>query len=350
MKRIYAWRRLALALGVATVMGLLISPQFVFNTPAWQVIAREMVLSLSCLTAFGIFEKWPKRLPRWMARWAIQVLAVAIVIPPTVLFIYAFVGAGDPTPFWKSAARVNGMVTMIGTGLLVAPWTAVAALFNQRDFAARNQALAFELARSELERKALDARLRMVQAHVEPHFLFNTLANVRELVVSGSPQAATVLDSLIAYLRAAVPRLHEAAATMEQELQLVRSYLELMHMRMPDRLQYSVHADDGALKLRCPPTTLLTLVENSVRHGIDPSEEGGRIDIHVLRHGDRCVVRVSDTGAGLRQSGNGLGTGLATLRERLQLTFGGDVQMRVSAQHPKGVVAELDLPARGAAT
>jgi len=139
MKRIYAWRRLALALGVATVMGLLISPQFVFNTPAWQVIAREMVLSLSCLTAFGIFEKWPKRLPRWMARWAIQVLAVAIVIPPTVFVIYAFVGAGDPTPFWKSAARVNGMVTMIGTGLLVAPWTAVAALFNQRDFAARNQ-------------------------------------------------------------------------------------------------------------------------------------------------------------------------------------------------------------------
>jgi len=288
MKRIYAWRRLALALGIATVMGLLISPQFVFNTPAWQVIAREMVLSLSCLTAFGIFEKWPKRLPRWMARWAIQVLAVAIVIPPTVLFIYAFVGAGDPTPFWKSAARVNGMVTMIGTGLLVAPWTAVAALFNQRDFAARNQALAFELARSELERKALDARLRMVQAHVEPHFLFNTLANVRELVVSGSPQAATVLDSLIAYLRAAVPRLHEAAATMEQELQLVRSYLELMHMRMPDRLQYSVHADDGALKLRCPPTTLLTLVENSVRHGIDPSEEGGRIDVRVTVNDGRC--------------------------------------------------------------
>src|SRR5690348_17118583 len=86
--RIYAWRRLALALGIATVMGLLISPNFVANTPAWQVIVREMVLSLSCLTAFGVFERWPRRLPSWVARWAIQVLAVAIVIPPTVLIIY----------------------------------------------------------------------------------------------------------------------------------------------------------------------------------------------------------------------------------------------------------------------
>jgi LytS/YehU family sensor histidine kinase len=306
------------------------------------------VLGLATLIAFGIFERWPKRLPGWIARWPIQVLAVVAVIPPTVLIIYAVVSAGDPTPFWKTQARVNGMITMIGTGLLVAPWTAVAALFSQRDFAARNQVLAFELAKSELERKALDARLRMVQAQVEPHFLFNTLANVRELVVSGSPQAATVLDSLIAYLRAAVPRLHEAAATMEQELQLVRSYLELMHMRMPDRLQYSVHADDAALKLRCPPTTLLTLVENSVRHGIDPSEEGGRIDVRVSVIDGRCRAEVSDTGAGLKGGGEGLGTGLAALRERLKIVFGDGAQVRLAAIVPHGVRAEAEFPAMAA--
>jgi len=160
-----------------------------------------------------------------------------------------------------------------------------------------------------------------------------------------------VLRSMIAYLRAAVPRLHEPATTLGQELELVQSYLELMHMRMPDRLQFSLHVDEAAsLTLCCPPMTLLTLVENAVRHGIDPSEEGGRIDIHVHGHNDRCVVRVSDTGAGLRQSGNGLGTGLSTLRERLQLAFGGDAQLRVTAQRPRGVCAEVDLPARGEAT
>jgi LytS/YehU family sensor histidine kinase len=90
----------------------------------------------------------------------------------------------------------------------------------------------------------------------------------------------------------------------------------------------------------------LTLVENAVRHGIDPSEEGGRIDIDVRLRDDRCVVRVCDTGVGLRPSGNGLGTGLSTLRERLQLIFGADAELRVTAQEPRGVCAELVLPYR----
>jgi LytS/YehU family sensor histidine kinase len=94
--------------------------------------------------------------------------------------------------------------------------------------------------------------------------------------------------------------------------------------------------------------TLLTLVENAVRHGIDPSEDGGRIDVHVQRRGERCLIRVGNTGAGLRPAGEGLGTGLSTLRERLRLTFGGDAQLRVSAQEPAGVLAEVDLPAREA--
>jgi len=337
----YGWRRVVLALSVSGVVGLLVSPTYVASTAAWQVIGRYLFLGLSALTAFGIFERWPRRLPAWIARWALQVVAVAVVIPPTVVLIYVIITNGDPTPFWKSAARMAGLSTMIGTGLLVAPWTAVTALFSQRDLAARS----FELMKSELERKALDARLRMVQAHVEPHFLFNTLANVRELVVSGSPQAASVLDSLIAYLRAAVPRLRESEANMEQELQLVRSYLELMQMRMPDRLQYSVHADDAALKLRCPPTTLLTLVENAVRHGIDPSEDGGRIDVRVTVADGRCRAEVSDTGAGLQGGGEGLGTGLASLRERLKIVFGDGAQVRLATIIPHGVRAEADFPA-----
>jgi LytS/YehU family sensor histidine kinase len=134
---------------------------------------------------------------------------------------------------------------------------------------------------------------------------------------------------------------------MAQELQLVRAYLELMHMRMPDRLQFTLQVDQAAEAVRCPPTTLLTLVENAVRHGIDPSEEGGRIDVRVRVHDGRCLVEVRDTGVGLKASGDGLGTGLATLRERLQLVFGGDVQLRMSSLVPKGACVELDFPAQG---
>ena len=92
--------------------------------------------------------------------------------------------------------------------------------------------------------------------------------------------------------------------------------------------------------------TLLTLVENAVRHGIDPSEEGGRIDVSVLRRGDRCFVAVADTGVGLQATSSGLGTGLSTQRERLQLFFGGDAQLRLSGQMPRGVCAEIEFPAR----
>src|SRR5262249_21315654 len=138
---------------------------------------------------------------------------------------------------------------------------------------ARAQELKFALERSTLEKQALDARLSLLQAQIEPHFLFNTLANVQELVESGSPRAAPVLQSLISYLRAAMPRLHDGEPTLGNEEDLVRSYLELMHMRMPDRLQVAIDVDPALRAQRFPSMALLTLVENAVRHGIDPSED-----------------------------------------------------------------------------
>ena len=338
------WRRLRYPLGAAVLLGLLLTPGW--RGPHAILFGRLFFIALAATISFGIVERWPERAPRWIARWVRQVIAVAITIPVATWIAYAITTYGNPVPFWHDSDYLTGFATISVFGLLVAPWMAVSALIGQISGEAQRQALAFELERSELERKALDARMRLLQAQVEPHFLFNTLANVRELVDSGSPQASMVLGSLIAYLRAAVPRLHNPATTLGQELDLVRAYLEVMHMRIPDRLQYVLHVDDAALGLLCPPMTLLTLVENAVRHGIDPSEDGGRIEIRVtLRHG-RCLAQVIDTGVGLRPSGASLGTGLATLRERLQLIFGDDAQLRLSELLPHGVCAELEFPAR----
>jgi sensor histidine kinase YesM len=351
LSRLLGWQRLLWAAFAALPFALLLSIES--GTPLRVWLLRTLLVSLLALLAYGIVEQWPRRLPAWLARWFAQLLAVVAAVPLGALLAYWLTTWGNPQ-FASQPMRRTGLAMLIAFGVLFGTWLALGAMLRQREAQARQQALQFQLERSELERQALDARLRLVQAQVQPHFLFNTLANVRALVNAGSPQAPRVLDSLIAYLRAAVPRLGQTHTTLEHELQLVRAYLELMQMRMPDRLQFSVHADPAALALRCPPMTLLTLVENAVHHGIDPSEQGGRIEVDVDVHDGRCHARVLDTGVGLHagdpetRSNSGLGTGLATLRERLQMAFGGDARLRVSALQPHGVRAELDFPAQPA--
>lgn len=342
------WRRVRYPLGAAVLVGLLLMPGW--TGPYWILFGRLFFIALVATCAFGLLERWPAPAPRRVARWVRQVGGVAVAIPIATWIAYRVSTYGDPNPFWHNQEYLEGFAIVTVLGLLVAPWMAVSALIGQISGQAQRQALAFELERSKLERKALDAHMRLLQAQVEPHFIFNTLANIRELVDSGSAQASAVLGSLIAYLRAAVPRLHEPATTFEQELELVRAYLEVMHMRIPDRLQFTVHADETTLALPCPPMALLTLVENAVRHGIDPSEDGGRIEVRVVVRNGRCHAQVVDTGVGLIHVGDGLGTGLANLRERLQLIYGSDAQLRLGQLIPHGVCAELEFPARGATT
>ena len=338
----FSQHRIVLALAIGIVFGVM-HDWSITPVPVW--IARCFIVALAGLAAFGLFEQWPAGLPRWLARWVLQLVAVIVVIPFGTILSYALTGGGGFHAIMASPQLRNGFFSMIGPAFFFGPWIVIGAVLRQREALAREQQVKFQLERSELERQATAARLRLMQAQVQPHFLFNTLANVRALVKANSPQAPAVLDSLIAYLRAAVPGLGDADSTLGREVQLVRSYLELMHMRMPDRLQYSVHADDEALGLRCPPMTLLTLVENAVRHGIDPGEEGGRIDVTVTVRDGRCVARVVDTGVGLEEGGDGSGTGLETLRERMKLAFG-EAQLRLAANMPHGVCAELEFPAQ----
>lgn len=336
-----SWPRVRFTLAISAFFGLILcigSP-----SPVRVVVARALIVGIAAMLVFGLFEQWPKRLPRRVARSVLQLIAIVAVIPFAAGFAYTTIGERAPRD-----EAMRGYVALTVMGLLLAPWIAVGAMLKQRDAFAREQQLAFDLERSELERKALDTRLRLLQAQVEPHFLFNTLANVQALVDAGSPQASKVLASLIAYLRAAIPRIHDATTTIGREVELVRAYLELMHMRMPDRLQYAIHLDPAASALACPTMMLLTLVENAIRHGIDPSEEGGRIDVDVWIRDGRCRVRVLDNGVGFKKLGGGLGTGLSTLRERLKLAFGNDAKLELTAVEPHGACAEVELPVRGA--
>jgi len=339
------WVRLWYTITLAVIAGLLVG----WGAPVLPLmVARALVIGLTALGAYELLGNRPRRLPRRVARWALQVFAVGLVIPPAGAIMFALTNPAGAPAFYRAREPMRAYAALMTFGMFVAPWAALASLVRERDAFAREQALEFELIRSELERRATDARLKLLQSQVSPHFLFNTLANVQALVDSGSPRAAQVLRSLTTYLRAAVPRLDDPTSSVDREATLARAYLELMEMRMPDRLTFSLDCDPEANELRCPPMTLLTLVENAVRHGLDPSEEGGSVRIEVRRVGARCHMRVVDTGVGLVAGGDSRGTGLATLRERLLLTFGGDATVTVRAGEPRGTVAELDFPAEEA--
>ncbi|MDC8773952.1 MULTISPECIES: sensor histidine kinase [Roseateles] len=332
--------RLGLSLGLSALAALLLNPIFV--TPLPELLGRTLVIGLLALLAFSAAGQWPRRLPNWLARWLLQVVVVGLTVPFATVLVYLVLVGGDISSLLQNPHRISGFIWIAGSGLMVGPLLAMGALYRHRDAEARSQALSFELERSELERQALDARLRLLQAQIEPHFLFNTLANVRALVETGSPQAAPVLRSLIAYLRAAMPRLQNEAATLGDELTLVRSYLELMHLRMPDRLSFHIDVPEQLRALRFPPMALLTLVENAIRHGIDPSEEGGVIEIGAEAATAQAPVRVwvRDSGVGLQQS-TGSGTGLRNLRERLKMFYGSSARLDLTENSPHGLRAEL---------
>lgn len=338
--RLLESRRLRVTLIAATCVFALFT--LTWEERLYRLAPLVFVPALAALLAFNLVERWPRRVPEPLARWALQVVAVAAVMPVVeAIFFVAATPPGAP-PFWRVESRGGSFGALTFLGMLVSSWVAMTALMRERDESMKRA----ERARGELERQALDSRLRLLQAQVEPHFLFNTLANVQALVDIGSARASPVLASLVSYLRAAVPRLSEPVNRLGHELEMARAYLALMQMRLPDRLQFSVEADPGLERFRCPPTTLLTLVENAVRHGIDPSLEGGRIDVGVHLRGGRCVAEVRDTGVGITPGSGGLGTGLSTLRERLQLAFAGQADLRLSEVLPHGVLAEVEFPAQ----
>ncbi|MBB5204952.1 signal transduction histidine kinase [Inhella inkyongensis] len=352
-RALLGWRRVRTVGIVCALFILLFS--FGWEPALWKLVARVFGVGLVLMLVFGLFELWPRRLPAWLPRWVLQVVAVGVAVPLALFVAFWLTDPAGAAPFWQTK-RLQGYMTFTFLGMLVAPWAALAALLRQREAKVEKQAIDFELERSEMARQALEARMRLLTAQAQPHFLFNTLANVQALVETGSPRAPQLLQALTDYLRAAVPRLDGAANTLGQELELVRAYLELMQMRMPDRLAFALHVQPGLQGLRCPPMTLLTLVENAVQHGIDPSEEGGRIDVLAERlEGEagkdgRCRLRVVDTGIGLQASGGGLGTGLAALRERLLWAYGGSATLGLQEVHPHGIQATIEFTPHSDAT
>jgi sensor histidine kinase YesM len=211
----------------------------------------------------------------------------------------------------------------------------------------RNEALLqTEIAQAQLGQQLDEARLQALLAQIEPHFLFNTLANVRGLYQSDAAAAKRMLENLRRYLTVALPRMRESDSTIGREAALAEAYLAIQQIRMGKRLAFSIHVPANLQHAPLPPMMLLTLVENAIKHGLGQLPEGGTIAIMVSQDDGLLSVRVADSGRGFaKQLGNG--AGLANIRARLAALHGEAGRLRLARNTPRGVTATIVVPWTG---
>jgi len=195
------------------------------------------------------------------------------------------------------------------------------------------------------EKELTVAKLSLLHAQVEPHFLYNTLASAQLLTRSDPPRAEQMLGHLIQYLRHSLPRTEDELSTLGAELERAVAYLEILKIRMGARLSVQVDIPEALRATPLPPMMLQTLVENAIKHGLEPRTAGGTVWIRARRNDDEVAVTVADDGDGFNTKTSGTGIGLKNVRERLRLVYDGRAALAVVANFPAGVAATITVPA-----
>jgi Histidine kinase len=266
------------------------------------------------------------------------ILLPTFTIPAALASTAAFRAANESARIANANAYFD-----IGIAILFALSLAVWVVSQREAEYRRTVRAALEFERQTRERQLAELKLGLLQAQIEPHFIYNTLANVQQLVRTSPVDADRMLESLIRYLKALIPDLRGGVSTVGQELARVQAYLAIMHMRMGDRLRYEIVVPQELHSLPIPPLGLMTLVENAVRHGLDAKREGGLVRVEGERVGGELRLRVIDDGAGFKEDA-GDGMGLSNLRARIATQHGGRATLELSHRDSAGVEATLVLP------
>ncbi len=302
----------------------------------WPVVAAQLWLAYSAAWLALSSRWWGGAVPLAAAAGA---LAGMLFVPEVRLTGLAVLR--DPATLLRHALPSFGFALLMHLPVRWWRWREEQKLRWQLARAERTAAMA------ELSRQVSLAELKALQAQVEPHFLFNALASLQQLIRTEPATAERFLGELHDYLRLALPSLREPMSTVQRELALAQAYLTVMGTRLGERLRFRVHAEPGCEGHPLPPMMLLTLVENAVRHGIEPLARGGRIEIDARRQGARLLLTACDDGAGLRSEAParpGQGLGLANVRDRLAALHGDAAHLRVREQAGGGVCASIELP------
>lgn len=331
-------RILLLTIVFNTVLALFLTlikfggPTFLSNFIVTQCIGLSIFLCV--FTARHLLNP-AKPFSRFMA-WVI-----AIIIGSLVGSLLGFVAIGEKHPFFTQnyAFFINIVLFGILFGSIITYY------FFSREQITSTEALIQEekIKRLTSEKRAIETNLKLLQAQIEPHFLFNTLSNILSLLDTDLKKGRSMLMDLVLYLRTSLAKTRAETTTLGQEMEMIRAYLNIFQVRLEGRLHYSIDIPDAIKKLSFPPMLVQPLVENAIKHGIEPKIEGGEVTIRAQKNGDVISVEVADTGAGLLEAGD-TGFGLANVRARLQSLYGNRGRLILEENQPSGLRAIIEVP------
>ena len=343
-------RRLAAAApAVAVVMlllslGPLVSPALHdFFSPAelalawFEHLAELAVIAAALLIGFiALDDALPGALPRRLFALCALLLALSASLS---LLLHAYHAGGlahTPPPLRILADSLRWGLPAVFLTLI--------ADRHERALQADSAAHDVERARAQLQQAESEQQLALLQAQIEPHFLFNMLGNVRRLYRSQPRAGADAIGSLMRYLRTALPQLRSRQASLGEEIASVQAYLELFKLRMGAQLRFSIDVGAGLDDAEFPPMLLVTLVENAIKHGLEPAG-GGHVEVRARRDGERLEVAVLDDAAGFGAAGtSGTGVGLVNIRRQLATRYPGEGRLILEARQPCGAGATITIP------
>ena len=291
------------------------------------IYSHSIGLSISLISYVAVTGLKSRR-----KRIAVLVLCLPVGVAIGVTLAQSITGVGS----WSDPHAWESMPIGLFFGLI----GAIAYLLNERVEAEVKQG---QLIRSESEKREIEAHLKLLQAQIEPHFLFNTLANVSSLIDSDPRLAKQLLERLNDWLRVALARARSEHTTLGDELDMLENYLEILKIRFGERLRWHIEVPEEARRSAFPPMLLQPLVENALRHGIEPKLGGGMIDIRSRIDTAGLRIEVSDNGLGLSNTDTG-GTGLLNIRARLAALFGEAGTLTLQGNAEGGATATLILP------
>ena len=299
-----------------------------------QILLVSLCIGWSVNLAFALAHE---PLSRWLGPWLAPAPVVAIGLAFGLLLAGALV-VGRPLHFFSQDFGTPALGLFFGiTGFLI---------FGARERLreTRNLLAAAELKQSRQEKLLAETELRLMQAQIEPHFLFNTLSNVTQLIRSNPDLAESTLANLTTLLRGSLARTRSSDSTLGQEADFAEAYLAIQAIRMQGRLRYELDVPEALREIPLPPLLIQPLLENAVIHGVEAQPEGGEILFTARQMDGELMLDVSDTGAGVSEGENLSGTGLRNVRDRLRLRYGPAASLSLASAFPDGFHASIGIP------